>query len=47
MLKAASKIAFEGMGEVFLIGKRESIEVLAADNNISLEGLLGCQSPHK
>lgn len=37
MLKAASKIAFEGMGEVFLIGKRESIEVLAADNNISLE----------
>ncbi|MCY4361234.1 MAG: phosphate acetyltransferase [Gammaproteobacteria bacterium] len=37
MLKAASRIAIEGMGEVFLIGKPESIEVLAADNNISLE----------
>lgn len=37
ILKAASRIAFEGMGEVFLIGRPESIEVLAADNNISLD----------
>ena len=37
MLEAASRIAIEGMGEVFLIGKPESIEVLAVDNNISLE----------
>lgn len=37
MLKAASRMAIEGMGEVFLIGKPERIEVLAADNNISLE----------
>ncbi len=37
MLKAASRIAIEGMGEVFLIGEPERIEVLAADNNISLE----------
>ena len=38
MLQAASRIAMEGLGEVFLIGKPGSIEALAADNNVSLEG---------
>ena len=36
MLEAASRIAMEGMSEVYLIGKPKSIKVLAADNNISL-----------
>ena len=37
MLEAAGRIALEGISEVFLIGEPGSIEVLAADNGISLE----------
>ena len=37
MLEAASRIALEGIGKVFLIGQPEIIEALAADNNVALE----------